>query len=53
MAYGEALKAAGGMVEMKNFDAVTHEFFGMGSVVPQAVEAMDFATARLKVALAK
>ena len=53
MAYGEALKAAGGMVEMKNFEAVTHEFFGMGSVVPQAVEAMDFATARLKVALAK
>lgn len=50
MAYGEALKAAGGEVEMKNFDSVTHEFFGMGSVVPLAVEAMEFASDRLKMA---
>lgn len=53
IAYGEALMAAGSKVEMKNFDGVTHEFFGMGSVVPQAVEAMTFATTNLKAALAK
>lgn len=53
IAYGEALMAAGGEVEMKTYDGVTHEFFGMGSVVPQAVEAMTFATTRLKAALAK
>ena len=51
IAYGEALQAAGVAVEMKNYDAVTHEFFGMGTVVPQAVEAMDFATAQLRAAL--
>ena len=48
IAYGEALVAAGNTVEMKNYDSVTHEFFGMGAVVPQAVEAMDFATAQLR-----
>ena len=52
MAYGEALIAAGVTVETRNFEAVTHEFFGMGAVVPQAVEAMDFATANLKAAFA-
>ena len=51
IAYGEALQAAGVAVEMKNYDAVTHEFFGMGTVVPQAVDAMDFATAQLRAAL--
>lgn len=50
IAYGEALMAAGGPVEMMNFDGVTHEFFGMGAVVPQSVEAMDFATNRLRAA---
>ncbi len=40
------------MVEMVNYNAVTHEFFGMGTVVPQAVEAMDFATAHLRDAFA-
>lgn len=48
IAYGEALKAAGGIVEMVNYPGVTHEFFGMGAVVPQAVEAMDVATANLR-----
>ena len=38
-AYGEALVA-------------THEFFGMGAVVAQAVEAVDFATVNLKAAFA-
>ena len=51
IAYGEALKAAGGKVEMMNYDGVTHEFFGMGAVVPQAVEAMGFAVAQLRAAL--
>ena len=50
IAYGEALRAAGVPVEMKTYDGVTHEFFGMGDVVPQAKEAMDFATASLKAA---
>ena len=48
IAYGEALTAAGVAVEARNFEAVTHEFFGMGAVVPQAVAAMDFATGNLK-----
>ena len=52
LAYGEALIAAGVTVETRNFDAMTHEFFGMGAVGPQAVEAMDFATANLKAAFA-
>ena len=53
MAFGEALIAAGVKVEMQNFDGVTHEFFGMGAVVPQAVAAMDLATANLTQAFAK
>lgn len=52
IAYGEALDAAGVTVEARNFEGVTHEFFGMGAVVPQAVEAMDFATTNLKAAFA-
>lgn len=32
----------------RHFPSGTHEFFGMGTVVPQAVEAMDFATANLR-----
>lgn len=51
IAYGEALQAAGGKVAMMNYDGVTHEFFGMGAVVPQAVEAMDFAVTGLRAAL--
>lgn len=51
VAYGEALRAAGGEVEMMNYDGVTHEFFGMGAVVPQAAQAMEFAVAQLRAAL--
>ena len=51
VAYGEALTAAGVKVDMKNYDGVTHEFFGMGAVVPQAVEAMEFAVAQLRASL--
>lgn len=49
--YGAALLAAGVPVEMRIYDRVTHEFFGMGAVVPQAAEAMAFATTRLRQAL--
>lgn len=46
--YGAALRAAGVPVQVRIYDAVTHEFFGMGAVVPQAAQAMAFASARLK-----
>jgi len=48
---GERLKKAGVRVEQKNFDGVTHEFFGMGAVVPEAKEAEQLAGARLAKAL--
>lgn len=48
--YGEALQAAGVAVEMINCAAVTQEFFGMGAVLPEAVDAMDFAIASLRAA---
>lgn len=48
IAYGDALQAAGGTVKMVDYPGVTHEFFGMGAVVPQAVQAMDVATAQLR-----
>ena len=47
-AYGQALTEAGIVVEAKNFDGVTHEFFGMGAVVPEAKQAMDLATSDLR-----
>jgi acetyl esterase/lipase len=40
-------------VKDKNYDGVTHDFFGLGAVVGDAKEAMDFATSRLKDAFAK
>ncbi|WP_413708556.1 alpha/beta hydrolase [Rhizobium sp. Rhizsp82] len=46
-AYAEKLKAAGVEVDAKTFDGVTHEFFGMAKVVPQAKQAMDMAIADL------
>ncbi|MFC0201223.1 alpha/beta hydrolase [Paracoccus rhizosphaerae] len=44
----ERLSAAGVEVEQMTFDGVTHEFFGMAAVVPQAQEAVDMATANLR-----
>ena len=35
----------------KTYDGVTHEFFGMGTVVPEAKEAMTLATTALSQAL--
>lgn len=37
--YAEMLKGAGVKVEYKNYDGVTHEFFGMGKVVDKAKDA--------------
>jgi acetyl esterase len=46
-AYAEKLKAAGVPVNYRNFEGVTHEFFGMGAAVPKAKEAVTFAAADL------
>ena len=43
-----ALKAAGVDVERRDFEGVTHEFFGMGAVVAKAREAVEFAGQRLQ-----
>lgn len=44
----EKLKAAGVTTEQKTYPSVTHEFFGMASVVPQAKEATDLTVGALK-----
>ncbi|MBC6699890.1 alpha/beta hydrolase [Hymenobacter puniceus] len=49
----DKLKAAGVATKYQNFEGVTHEFFGMAAVVPQAKEAQDVAAAELKSALMK
>ena len=46
----EAMKAAGDKVEQRTFPGVTHEFFGMGTVVRGAYDANTYAIARLKAA---
>jgi acetyl esterase/lipase len=43
-----ALKSAGVEVERRDFEGVTHEFFGMGAVVAKAREAVEFAGQRLQ-----
>lgn len=48
----QKLKDAGVKVNAKVFTGVTHEFFGMAKVVPQAREAMDMAVGDLKAAFA-
>ena len=44
----KALKAGGVAVERKNYDGVTHEFFGMAAVVKKAKDAQEYAGQRLK-----
>lgn len=44
----EKLKAAGVTTDSKNYDGVTHEFFGMGTVVPEAKDAEMYAVSQLK-----
>ncbi|TLU99562.1 alpha/beta hydrolase [Dyadobacter luticola] len=49
----EKLKAADVKVDSKNYDGVTHEFFGMAIVVPQAKDAQAYASSALKTAFKK
>jgi acetyl esterase/lipase len=49
----DKLSEAGVDVEYKLFGGVTHEFFGMGAVVPDAKDAMTFASNNLKKAFNK
>jgi len=44
----DKLKADGVAVTSKNYDGVTHEFFGMGAIVPQAKDAEIYAADILK-----
>lgn len=48
----QKLAAAGVPVAQQTFSGVTHEFFGMGSVVAQAKQAENFASMRLKASFA-
>ena len=51
--YADKLKEAGVDVEYRNYDGVTHEFFGMAAVVDDAKKAEAFAADRLKSAFKK
>lgn len=46
-------RKAGVPVNTKTFNGVTHEFFGMGKVVPEAKQAVDLAVADLTAAFSK
>jgi acetyl esterase len=48
--YADRLKKDGVPVSYKEYTGVTHEFFGMGAVVPKAKEAEQFAADALKTA---
>jgi acetyl esterase len=47
-ALSEKLKSAGVEVDYKDYSGVTHEFFGMATVVPQAKDAQAYAADKLK-----
>jgi acetyl esterase len=47
-AYAKRLEEAGVTVRYRNYEGMTHEFFGMKAVVPEAKEANDFAAEGLK-----
>ncbi|MDQ2990694.1 MAG: alpha/beta hydrolase, partial [Pseudomonadota bacterium] len=47
-AYADKLKKDGVAVTYKEYTGVSHEFFGMGAVVPKAKEAEQFAADQLK-----
>lgn len=49
----DKLKQAGSQVKYENYSGVTHEFFGMNAVVPDAEKAQNLAAADLKHALAQ
>lgn len=46
--YAELLDEAGVAVDARNYEGVTHEFFGMGAVLPQAKEAVNQAGGNLR-----
>ncbi|TNC47244.1 alpha/beta hydrolase [Rubellimicrobium rubrum] len=50
VALGSLLEEAGVEVNQMTYPGVTHEFFGMGAVVPEAKEAVDLATTDLRAA---
>ena len=50
--YADRLKKEGVTVSYKEYRGVTHEFFGMGAVVPRAKEAEQYAADALKKAFA-
>ncbi len=47
-ALAKKLEEAKVSVKQRTYDGVSHEFFGMGAVVGDAKDAMEFATGRLK-----
>lgn len=49
----EHMRAAGVPVEQQTFRGVTHEFFGMASILEQAVQAQDLAVRRLREAFGR
>ena len=51
--YRDKLKAAGVPVQYQLYTSVTHEFFGLGALVPEAKQAEDFAAQQLKTALSR
>jgi acetyl esterase len=53
MLLADKLKAAGVKVDSKNYDGATHEFFGMGALVPEAKDAETYAVDQLKKAFGK
>jgi acetyl esterase len=53
MMLADKLKAAGVTVDSKNYDGVTHEFFGMAALVPQAQQAQAYAVGQLKKSFGK
>jgi acetyl esterase/lipase len=46
--YAERLRQDGVPVNYRNFEGVTHEFFGMGAAVPDAKEAVQFVATHLR-----
>ncbi len=46
----DAIRKAGGTVDVKEYAGVTHEFFGMGAVVAAAKDAQGYAASKLKAA---
>lgn len=44
----QAMRRAGASVEQRVFEGTTHEFFGMGKVVPAALQAEQYAVRRMR-----